>query len=1259
MVYTIFGSWCYSGVERMKISKYTFLPVAISIILFLIPFFWFKPGEMDLGGDSSRLYFYDPASYLSKAALYVISPSSFGAEYIGYYNIPFIFLLLILKSIVISPTILISMFYGLNLSIPFISCYLIIKALIEEKKGWHEAAIAGGLLYVFFPAVMDGWKHVLITYNHIFLSPLIFYLLLKYFKTSNVKYILVTILLTFIFSPNFSVGAAPSIFAFYPLSIVFLMLYTKFILKRHIVVKHIALGFLLFVGIQAFHLFPAISSIFSSGSDISSTIFTDKGKFDRGLSYFSAIAPNIKASLSLLILPQMASLSLFSKVFIVFPFVIVITFLFRKNKTILLTAGFFLIVLFFTTANITNIWLLFYKTLFNIPGFSIFRNFNSQWIYTYAFFYSILFGQALYILLSKLKKTHGFLLISSLILFLIIYEIPLIKGDIVRENLWQSNNIKSVLEMDPDFEEAISFVRSLPAEGRVLTLPLSDPGYQIVAGENGGAYMGPSIIAYLGGKKDFAGYDELLGYKILILKLIRNNELETLKRILGTLNIKYIFYNADPVIYNEFPSFPYQHVRLILPIDQQSYKKLIKNLALKEIKNIDNKFFVFELQDSYYLPQIFTAKKSLHVNNPITEIKAHLSLEEKDNRIALFNYGGILIDPKIKFDEVLVDVRDNSSFSSLIKSMDKPTFGFPFASWKVTSLFYPYIVLREKKVLASYTELDNIHIDRRIFLAQKRIAELEKWGKDTSILGNVKSIDHLGRSWHDPNIWEAILFEKYNYWEISLLRYQRAIYDLIHKIEEESLLDNSFIINKDRVRRSISTDREMLYRIIQYDEKLSGDQKIYLLKLNMDMFQSIIDRLQFEMPPLEKVTYNLDGLDKGKYDLFIDKKSLQYYNRSKVKVVINDKEFSLDDFSQNDEWFNIQKVIEKEKIQKSLTLQIPEPINFILDTKFKSVEVGNFATNSASLTINNIVNEKSGLFREVGNWNSMSYYVVSFDYITYGKGFKFLLFGKARGEDKKISILLEDELRSNKWRTYNALVAPSDDASSAFVQILKPLGNNLLNKIESQGQTTKIDIRNLSIVQVLNPKIILRKTNINDQDKNIPVITFTRINPTKYRLKVQNAIAPYTLVLVNQFNVKWRLVDPTRNTPTIKAFFSRFIASIGKIVMGIRKENAKSSNTQLTYFGGDIRENVNNDIFLNEKTFDTWGKNEIAEYKHFPVNGYSNAWYIEPKDMGGKRSYTIILEMTAQKMLYSSLAISIFILMLTIIVLIKVLLRNK
>jgi len=59
--------------ERIKKSKYFLSPIIISVILFFIPFFWLKPGEMDLGGDSTRLYFYDPVSFKIGASITVLS----------------------------------------------------------------------------------------------------------------------------------------------------------------------------------------------------------------------------------------------------------------------------------------------------------------------------------------------------------------------------------------------------------------------------------------------------------------------------------------------------------------------------------------------------------------------------------------------------------------------------------------------------------------------------------------------------------------------------------------------------------------------------------------------------------------------------------------------------------------------------------------------------------------------------------------------------------------------------------------------------------------------------------------------------------------------------------------------------------------------------------------------------------------------------------------------------------------------------------
>src|SRR5437762_2203515 len=129
--------------------------IVITLILFLVPFFWFKPGEMDLGGDSSRLYFYDPIAYLKSYTLYGVSPSNFGQENIAYYGLPFILFLAFLKYIFTSSTLVIAFSHGFGLAIAFISIYLISLDLFPKKESFKSiregSAIVAGLFYVFSP----------------------------------------------------------------------------------------------------------------------------------------------------------------------------------------------------------------------------------------------------------------------------------------------------------------------------------------------------------------------------------------------------------------------------------------------------------------------------------------------------------------------------------------------------------------------------------------------------------------------------------------------------------------------------------------------------------------------------------------------------------------------------------------------------------------------------------------------------------------------------------------------------------------------------------------------------------------------------------------------------------------------------------------------------------------------------------------------------------------------------------------------------
>src|SRR5260221_13916349 len=47
---------------------------ALFVAFIIIPFFWYPRGAMDLGGDGSRLYFYDPFNFLKSTTFFGVVP---------------------------------------------------------------------------------------------------------------------------------------------------------------------------------------------------------------------------------------------------------------------------------------------------------------------------------------------------------------------------------------------------------------------------------------------------------------------------------------------------------------------------------------------------------------------------------------------------------------------------------------------------------------------------------------------------------------------------------------------------------------------------------------------------------------------------------------------------------------------------------------------------------------------------------------------------------------------------------------------------------------------------------------------------------------------------------------------------------------------------------------------------------------------------------------------------------------------------------
>jgi len=133
-----------------------------------------------------------------------------------------------------------------------------------------------------------------------------------------------------------------------------------------------------------------------------------------------------------------------------------------------------------------------------------------------------------------------------------------------------------------------------------------------------------------------------------------------------------------------------------------------------------------------------------------------------------------------------------------------------------------------------------------------------------------------------------------------------------------------------------------------------------------------------------------------------------------------------------------------------------------------------------------------------------------------------------------------------------------------------------------------------------------------------PEITFKRINPTKYYVRVQGAKGPFWLVFSESFHKQWR-VYVQREGRRQKMENGKW-----KIIADYPKLGVKEAKHLQRFTPGDIKY-----IFRKPLTAN-----------HFLVNGYANGWYLEPKKLGLGENFTLLLYFWPQSLFYLGLGIS-------------------
>lgn len=1251
----------------------------VSLICFIIPFFWFKSGEVNLGGDSSRLYFYDPLAYLKNDALYNIPPSETGQEASPYFFAPFVLLLAAMKVIVFnSPHLLIVIFYSIMVTVGFTSVALIIYEFLtngtKEKKIslWVVlSSIIGGLLYILTPVVGYNWDKNLISHNQVFLNPLIFYLLLRFVNSRKIKYALIAIFVSFLFAPNFSFTSAPPFFAFYPITIAYLIIYSKFIKKKYPSVKIISFLVVLMISLHAFHLFPLVKEVFDKNTNVSQRIFSENWIAD-AQSYFDGSRLSVKLSNNIGTIPQGDGKPLFIFDFLLYsiPAILLMGLILnikKRNNDIqqrlnyLLLISFFLLAMFFDTANITPLSINIYRFLFNFPGFGMFRNYFGQFMYLFFFFYAIVFGVSLYQVACFLKQKQNYLLFSFFAVLMLVNGWPFINGTLVNQPFYQGRvGIKGTFKMDKTFEKVLDYFRGGQDDGKVLTFPFTDYGSQVVAGD-GGFYMGPSMIGYLTGRKDFTLYTSFLTLADQLKNATMARHYEEINKILSLFNIRYIFHNQDPEIYSmdNFPGFPYALIRFYFPKDQKEYLDFIKKLGSSLIKQIGDKFSIYKTNDKYYLPHIYPS-----AGITLTNLQDQILLQSFDQESSNILPANYWVEKFSKmdlssFNRYFVDITNKSPFLDLLKSRRVSRYGVPYVSQPVTSLFYPLVVAREDADLKNSEKKNDAYFDLAVFLADKRIQELLTWGDYFTFYGDISNIRDLDKEWLNNNQESSSKAFDYNKWETAFWRYRQTMLNLSSKINNFNNSRYPLITNKMALRQALTTQKMRLDRVIVESHMTDAKQKEYLLNLSALMFEEIYNSIAIGWPDSSKINYSVKIPESGKYEVYVEKGPLKNYDPSMFGITLNDHKLQINQEQNRSDWVRYDDMTFSNVSKVNAELKILQSADLASGSEWTNAKKVNIGTTSASLTIDNSTLEaETGLLKKIENWASGSFYIISFDYLTYGKKFNVRLFEQQGSAPEQTNKIFEDVIQTKKWMHYKQLIVPTTTTYPHFIQIV-PGDNSFVSAEALATPSARIDINNFSLIQIPHPKIIVikKKNMIEDTKENVPPnITFSRINPTKYQVKITGAKNPYSLIFLDAFNPKWKLYlkDNGDNEPGIKAFILRILSFFGtRLSRLFTQNNDEIKNTTVQYFNGKVSEGDHKNIFLEPDTFETWGKKMIADDRHMIINGYSNGWYIKPADAGNRSDYELILEISSQKVFYIGIAISLATMVIMVLWLIK------
>lgn len=664
-------------------------------------------------------------------------------------------------------------------------------------------------------------------------------------------------------------------------------------------------------------------------------------------------------------------------------------------------------------------------------------------------------------------------------------------------------------------------------------------------------YTFPWSTLYFSKPVSLQYYDDPLT-KIAMDQLFRPGSSPDLANIMGIANIRYLVYPS----YKNIQSY-----HNFLP-DLKNYAPII-NANLYKQKNIGKLNENFSDADIFinqkYLPHFYAPQK-MYVTSGDNSVLVNITSNENYINRSMF----VPSDTDLSSFPVTMPVESVSKAHYV--DYDFTKFGgnsilFPSSRFMIDSPFYFLTRFKEDKLVAG-TKVDLLSsLDALMVLCGKRVFELERYleNKDPEPV----TIGKIINNYH---------------------RYLRGLTSAVSGNNELNLpINEKYLLTVYKLERHLDRMQYLQSRYYDILPKSETDQVI----------NGIVNLIGL----LKSESWSNDGLTVSRYLIDIPQANMYFMSVNKPEnigsIIINGKRLNLKidqdtKPSLQQDPIYLPKGIHKLEVNYLHQENIFRGFNYGLS--------GDTYTYEAKKQQQKICSQVNGV-------KETDKYRLNFKYKGAGFPIKVIL----EQDNDEISQngrihRLNSFLRTNEnWNRFSTDLYFNPGFRTAKICLLIPPDINL---------TSIYQVKDITITQNMHPDITFmsQKPGISQ----IPEITYKKINPTKYKVRIERANQPFFLIFSETFDPGWKIY---KNTGPANDYDSTILAS---------------------YYNGEIKESRHENVYADPKIFSNIFKKSIPEANHIKANLYANAWYLEDKG-----NFDLTIEYVPQRYYMVSIIISV------------------